>query len=269
MTGTFFGLASELGLSNASFSMLPLVVLLSIRVGVMLAAMPAPLGSLAPVRVRAGLGFLIAISLALPHPAMAAELPTAPAALLALAVPELFVGLVIGTTARVTLAAAEVAGTAIGFSSGLAFANSLDPTFGESSPPTARALSAFAVVLFFSLHGHHAALAALDQSLTLAPPGHAFAVAAQDGVLNVGASLMARGLRIASPVVATMFIVQLGMALVSRAAPRVQLFSLTFAVAVSAGLLTLLVAIPSLAPAIAADIHRLPADLTEALGGTP
>jgi len=258
-----------LGFSDSSFSVLPLVVLLSIRVGAMLAALPAPLGSVAPVRVRVALGLLIAITLALPHVSLAATLPTDPAAMVALAFPELFVGLIIGVTVRVTLAAAEVAGTAIGFSSGLAFANSLDPTFGESSAPTSRALGAFAVVLLFVLHGHHSALLALSESLDLAPPGHAFAIAAQEGVVNIGASLMARGLRIASPVVATMFIVQLGMALVSRAAPRVQLFSLTFAVAVSAGLLTLLVAIPSLAPSIAADIHRLPADLAAALGDAP
>jgi len=258
---------SHFGFSDAAFSFLPLVILLSIRVGVMLAAMPAPFGSVAPARVRVALGLLIAVALSLPHVAMAQDLPLEPLALMRLAVPEMFVGMVIGTTVRATLAAAQVAGTAIGFSSGLAFANSVDPTFGESAPPTSRAISSFAVVLFFSLGGHHAALEALTESVALAPPGDAFAAANHEGVLNIGASMMGQGLRIASPVVATMFIVQLGMALVSRAAPRVQIFSLTFAVAVSAGLLTLFVAIPSVAPAIAVSIQRLPADLAAALGG--
>ncbi|NOY91173.1 MAG: flagellar biosynthetic protein FliR [Deltaproteobacteria bacterium] len=260
------GLASGFGFSDAAFAFIPLVVLLSLRVGVMLAAMPAPFGSLAPVRVRVALGLLIAVALSLPHAAMANALPIEPLALMRLAIPEMLVGLIIGTTVRVTLAGAQIAGTAIGFSSGLAFANSVDPTFGESVPPTSRALSSFAVVLFFTLGGHHAALEALTQSITIAPPGNAFVAVAHEGVLNIGSQMMTQGLRIASPVVATMFIVQLGMALVSRAAPRVQIFSLTFAVAVSAGLLTLLVAMPSIAPAIAADIHRLPEDLSAALG---
>lgn len=259
--------ALSFGFSDAAFAFVPLVVLLSIRVGVMLAAMPAPFGSVAPVRIRVALGLLIAVALSLPQAALAHELPLEPLALLRLAIPEAFVGMLLGTTVRVTLAGAQIAGTAIGFSSGLAFANSLDPTFGESAPPTSRALSSFAVVLFFTLGGHHAAMEALSQSMELAPVGDAFANVSEHGVLSIGANMMAQGLRIASPVVATMFIVQLGMALVSRAAPRVQLFSLTFAVAVSAGLLTLLVAIPSVAPAIAGDIQRLPADLAAAFGG--
>ena len=85
-------------------------------------------------------------------------------------------------------------------------------------------------------------------------------------MLAPGTDLVAQGLRIAAPVVATMFLVQLGLALVSRAAPKVHLFALSFAVAVSAGILTLFLASPSLAPAIGEAIQRLPQSLEMALG---
>ncbi|MEM9070798.1 MAG: flagellar biosynthetic protein FliR, partial [Myxococcota bacterium] len=188
-------------------AMLPLWVLLSLRVGVALAAMPAPFGDVAPVRSRVVLGLLVSVALTFPHPELANELVLDPYWLAKAALGEVLVGSVIGLTVRVTIAAVEAAGAFAGFSAGLAFAQSVDPTFGESNTPPARALSALAVLLFFSLQGHHAALAALRQTLLYAPPGSAFAAISADGIVRLGANIVAQGLRIAAPVVATMFLV--------------------------------------------------------------
>jgi len=244
----------------------PLVMLVSLRIGVAFAAMPSPFGSGAPVQSRAVLGFLLGVALCLPRPELAQNMSIDPYWLAYASLGEVLVGSVIGLTVRVTIAAVEAAGAFVGFSAGLAFAQSVDPTFGESNSPPARLLGSFAVLLFFVLQGHHAVLAALARSLDFAPPGRALAAVDHEGVLRIGAEMVAQGLRIAAPVVGTMFLVQLGLALVSRAAPKVHLFSLSFAVAVSAGVLTLFAAAPALAPAIAQEIHDLPAALSAALG---
>ena len=52
----------------------------------------------------------------------------------------------------------------------------------------------------------------------------------------------------------TMLIVQLGVAITSRAAPRLQVFSISFAIAASVGLLTLVVAMPAITEAITACV---------------
>ncbi|MEM6955780.1 MAG: flagellar biosynthetic protein FliR [Myxococcota bacterium] len=237
---------------------LPGVVLLSLRVGAVFAAMPAPFGAVAPVRVRAALTFVVALTIAWPTLGVAAtELDTATGIFRA-GVGEVFIGGVIGVTVRVILASILVAGSAIGFSSGLAFAQSVDPALGENMSPISRALSSLGIAFFLILEGHHVLLDALTASARVAPVGDAFAAISHAGVVAVSGDMVAHGLRIASPVVATMFIVQLGLALTSRAAPRVQIFQLTFAVAVSSGLLLLFVASPSLAPSMAAEIRRLP-----------
>jgi flagellar biosynthetic protein FliR len=155
----------------------------------------------------------------------------------------------------------------IGFSTGLAFAQSVDPTYGEVATPPQQALGALAIAIFFAIQGHHAALGALAESLRMLPPGDLSTRVPFESVSNVGIRLVAHGLRIAAPVVATMFLVQLGTAFASRAAPRVHVFSLTFAIAVCTGMLALFVATPSLAPALAAEIQQLPTLLREALGG--
>ena len=246
---------------------LPIVFLLSVRVGTTFALMPAPFGALAPMQIRAVLGFAVAVALVLPRPELLELVPADPLAIGIAAIGEAMVGGVIGLTVRVTLAATEIAGTMAGFSMGLGFATSVDPTFGESSLPTTRALSALAVVIFFSLQGHHIVLTALMTSVDFAPPGDTMGVISQEGVLNIGSDMLAQGLRIAAPVVATMFIVQLGTGLVSRSAPRVHIFAMTFAIAITAGLLTMLVSAPSLASAIAVDFNQLPERLLTALGG--
>jgi flagellar biosynthesis protein FliR len=62
--------------------------------------------------------------------------------------------------------------------------------------------------------------------------------------------------------------VQLALGLVARAAPRLQVFGLSFAVAVGVGLLTLHAAMPTAVAAIAADVRALP-DAVEGILARP
>ncbi len=245
----------------------PFVALVSLRVALVMALMPAPFGDLAPMRIRAVLSFLLALVLCLPHMSRAPLLEIAPGPLLVAAVTELFVGAVIGLTVRVTLAAAEVAGTVAGNAMGLGFAGSIDPVFGQESLPTTTLMNSLGVLIFFAMRGHHAVFEALFASLTLVPAGEALRAIRTTELTTLGANVVAQGLRIASPVVATMFIVQLGTALVARAAPRVQIFALSFGVTVSVGALVLVSSAPQVASSISASVAGLMPMLTRVLRG--
>lgn len=247
--------------------LLPFVALVSLRVALVFALMPAPFGDLAPMRIRAVLSFLLALVLCLPHLSRAPLLVIAPGPLLVAAVTELFVGAVIGLTVRVTLAAAEIAGTVAGNAMGLGFAGSIDPLFGQDSLPTTTLMNSLGVLIFFALRGHHAVFEALFASLTLLPAGEALDAIHAHELTMLGTNVVAQGLRIASPVVATMFIVQLGTALVARAAPRVQIFALSFGVTVSVGALVLVSSAPQVASSISASVSGLLPSLTRVLRG--
>lgn len=241
--------------------------LLSTRVGVAMASMPAPFGSLAPTRVRAAMSFLLAMSLTLARGSNWGELPVGGMALVGAAFGEAMVGGVIGLTVRVTLAAAEVAGTVASFAMGLGFANSVDPNYGETSAPPTQLLAFLSTWIFLSFNGHHAVVAALSSSIDVAPLGNVGSAVVHDGVFSIGSRMLARGLQIASPVLGTMIVIQIGLALASRAAPKVHLMYLSFAVSIGAGVLTLFVSAPSLAIAIASEVRQLPTFLAQALGG--
>lgn len=244
---------------------LPLWFLISVRFGVALGTMPAPLGTGAPAQVRVIIGLVLALAVALPHAHLAPALPEDPWWLGAATFGEVLVGIMIGLTVRCVLASMTVAGSFMAFSTGLAFAQSVDPTMGENSTPVARGLALLGVALFFAFQGHHALIGALAGSVQVAPPGDVYALVAQDGIVHIGSSMIREGLQIAAPVVATMFVVQIGMALAARAAPRVQIFQMTFAIAVTAGLIALFVSMPSVVPTMLRQLRGLPSTLADLL----
>ncbi len=247
--------------------LLPFLALVSLRVAVVLALLPAPFGELAPARIRAALSFVVALALTLPTLGDAHALSLEPTSLLINGLSELAVGTVIGLTARVTLAVAEAAGTLAGNAMGLGFANHIDPLFGGEAVPTSTLMGSLAALIFFVLRGHHVVFEALSASLSVMPCGRGFPHFAPSALVSIGARIVAQGLRIASPVVATMFVVQLGTALVARAAPRVQIFSLSFGVSVSIGAVVLLIAAPHVAQGLSNVIASLPDTLAQLLSG--
>jgi len=245
---------------------LPLFVLASLRIAIVMAGMPAPFGGVAPVRIRTAVSVMLSLALCASLLPNMPKIPMDPVSLGKAAACELFLGAVMGLTVRVTLAAAEIAGTMAGQAMGLGFATSVDPTFGEGILPTAYLLGSLGTLIFFILNGHHVVIAALADSLRYVPIGQAVPVAARAGALSLGSDLVARGLQIAAPVVATMFIVQLGTAFVARTAQKVHLFAFSFSIAVGAGMLVLWVSAPTICTAIAVQVSRLP-DAFLALGG--
>lgn len=257
-------LAPEIG---ALALALPVILCVSIRIGVALATLPAPLGSVAPMPVRAALGLVVAALLVGARPELVGTVRLEPWTLGFAAIEEAFIGLALGLVARLVVAAGETAGELAGSSMGLGFANVVDPTSGEETMVTARLLGLVATLVFFAMGGHHVLLLGLARSIEVAPPGHALAAMTGEGVLSAGAGLFGAGLRIASPVVGTLLIAQLALGLVARAAPRLQVFALSFATAATAGAITLRAAMPSAIEALSSEVRGLDGALSAVLGG--
>ncbi|MEY4578608.1 MAG: flagellar biosynthetic protein FliR [Pseudomonadota bacterium] len=244
---------------------IPAIILASLRVALTFLGLPAPFGGLAPMPIRTALSIVIALVLVIPIGESLPIIPLELAPLVEAAVAELFVGSLIGLTVRVTMAAAEAAGTFAGQAMGLGFAGSVDPTYGETVLPTAYLLDSLGALIFFSTGCHHMLLSALAASFRAAPIGAALSSAWRGSAVLLGTHLVADGLQIASPVIASMFIVQIGVAFVSRVAPRVHLFAFAFSISIGAGLVVLWVAAPAVCTALTRQVQHLP-DALAALG---
>jgi flagellar biosynthesis protein FliR len=264
-TQATFALSSiELVLQEVVLRM-PLFILASLRVALTFAGMPAPFSGVAPMQIRTALSVLVTMAVLIPQLPTLPQLPLDLVVLGKAAFFELFIGMLLGLTVRVTLAAAEIAGTMLGQTMGLGFAGSVDPSYGESLLPTAFLLEAMAALVFFSLGCHHVLLSGLAASFQAAPIGAPITAAWRGSALTIGADLVARGVQIASPIIASMFIVQVGTAFVSRIAPRVHLFAFTFSISVGAGMLLLWAAAPAVCTAVVRQVQHLP-DALAALG---
>lgn len=151
---------------------------------------------------------------------------------LAYALPfELGFGILIGAAARFVLAGAEAGGQIMGIQMGLGFAGAFDPIARESSLPTRRMAFALAALAFTSVGGFDEAVRAL------ALPVNAWELSLQpvDAIMEVSNQVMVAAVRLAAPLLLAGFIANLTMALVSKAAPSLNVFSVMLALFLAVG----------------------------------
>ena len=84
---------------------------------------------------------------------------------------EIMIGAVLGLTARLTIAALQIAGSVIAQQLGLGFVTAVDPTQGQQNVIVGNFLTVLGVTLIFATDLHHLVIAALNESYTLFQPG--------------------------------------------------------------------------------------------------
>ena len=144
---------------------------------------------------------------------------------------ELGVGLLTGLTARFVLVRAQVAGQLIGLSLGLGFAAEYDARAGESAGTVATLLSTLAGLAFLAGGG----LEAIARSAASTPATTAQLAMLGPTLLAHGTSAMTHGLSLAAPIVLATLVANLGLAVLGRAAPSINVFSVSLAAVLLVG----------------------------------
>lgn len=224
-----------------------------VRLGVILVrpsalVLSAPLfgGTHVQPLVKVGLSVLLALIIA---PVI--RPPDVDVGLTLLIARELVIGVSIGLAVRIVVSAAELAGYLAGFQAGFAIAAVIDPQQGVRNNMIAVLYGGLAMFVFFIVDGHHAVLVALVESYEAMPIGGGGPV---DQSL-VGSVASALGLiflvavQMAAPIIFALLIVELGLGLIARVAPAMNLMVLGFPIRVLAGLVALALAI-SVAPTL-------------------
>ena len=152
-------------------------------------------------------------------------LPATPLELLMLILGELVVGLLIGAAARLMMSALHVAGTVIAFQSSLGFALFVDPTQGTQGALIAAFLSLLGLVLIFATGLHMMMIRALADSYVLFTPGQLPPVGnfAALAVRYVSSSFRI-GIQIAAPFIVFGIIFYIGLGVLARLLPQIQVF---------------------------------------------
>jgi flagellar biosynthesis protein FliR len=158
---------------------------------------------------------------------------------------EMILGGMLGFAMGLFLLPAHVAAEFLTQEGGLSFANVLTGS-GEGSASSLTVLfEMLASVLFLGLDLHHGFLLVLQETFRLMPIGQVFLLPDWDMVTIVG-SAQEEGVLLAAPVALCLFITTVVLALMTRAAPQLNLYSVGFPLRVFVFLGGILVILPQL-----------------------
>lgn len=180
---------------------------------------------------------------------------------------EVGVGLVIGVAFRLLFFAGEVLGQTISQAVGLSSPSVLNPTIENEDAILARVVTLVAMLLVLAVGAHRIALAYLLESFRVLPVGSE--IGSTDVALrlvDLGIASFAEGVRIGLPIVGVTLVVHFALAMIARAAPALQIFSVGLSVLLATGFATLFVSFGELGATLIAYDSSLSARLDELLG---
>ena len=195
------------------------------RMGTLLAIMPGFGANYIPMRARLIFAVMVTFVVA---PILTPGLPVAPAApsaLVLLMAGEVFVGGFFGLLGRIVMSSLQVAGTLIAYFSSMANAFINDPIAEQQSSAIAGLLGTMGLLLIFVTDLHHLILAAAIDSYSLFEPGRPlpFGDFSEMAVRRLSESF-ALGLQFASPLILTALTYYIGIGLLGRLMPTLQVF---------------------------------------------
>lgn len=167
----------------------------------------------------------------------------------AIVVKEALIGVVLGFLVALLFWAAEAIGFFIDNQRGATMSSSMNPLTGVSTSPLGILLSQGVTVLFFVSGGFLLLMGGLYETYALWPVGSfwpAFRLEQALSFLGQLDHMMYLAIVMSAPVILAMFLSELGLAMISRFAPQLQVFFLAMPIKSAVAMLVLAVYVPFL-----------------------
>jgi flagellar biosynthesis protein FliR len=236
-------------------------LLVFVRAGAFLSILPIFTMLNVPVQLRVALAALVAVL-------VAPTLPVFPLSNLALIdwvgliAREILCGLVIGFVTRMIFFASDFAGQLISNEMGLNLASMFDPVNARPTQAPGMVMFLLTCVMMMSLDMHHWLLTGFQYTYALVPIGQAsLREALFTNILDHTSRVFVVGLQIAGPLIAASFLALLLLGFLGRLVPQMNIFSESFAVRITCGLLVFAFTLQISAQHILNGLRRLPQDM--------
>ncbi|MDR2075841.1 MAG: flagellar biosynthetic protein FliR [Desulfovibrio sp.] len=222
------------------FSFSPLVLfsflLTLMRVSLVVFLLPFYGGDTLPAMVKVFICLVLTMAL-WPHLSFPGEiLPAHPGGIALILLGELILGLMLGLCVAFIFAGIQTGGEIMGFQMGFTMVTLADPFSGAQVSISSHLLYMVALMIFLTLDGHLVLLRGLADSFALVPPGGLRVGGNLTGsVLELSAAMFSVAVQIAGPILAALFLVELALALMGRAAPQMNLLTLGFPLKIAVG----------------------------------
>jgi flagellar biosynthesis protein FliR len=211
------------------------------RIGTMVMLMPGFGETNIPTRIKLSIALGLTLIILPLHRAAYQVDMTSINPLIVLLLHEIVIGIVLGATARVTLAALQTAGSVIAQQLGLGFVTAVDPTQGQQGLLVGNFLTLLGLTLLFATDSHHLVIAALNESYKVFSPGEllpsgdiaALATRAFSAAFKIGMQLSA-------PFLVFGLVFNIGLGVLARLMPQMQVYFVGVPLSIFAGFLILI-----------------------------
>ena len=162
-----------------------------------------------------------------------------------LAFRELLVGAIIGLVFMLLFMGVQGAGSIVGYQMGMYIASALDPMTQGQTSLVGTFWTLLATLVFLTINGHHLVITALVDSYRVMPPGQVLMNGSVgELIIKYTAYVFVIALKIASPIIVTLFLVDVSMGTVAKMMPTMNVFFVGFPVKIFAGLLVMALSMP-------------------------
>ena len=171
--------------------------------------------------------------------------PSTVAMYFAMILEELFIGWLIGFVAFVAFTAINLAGKVMDMQVGFAIVNVMDPTSGQQIPLIGSFLYNLGIMLFLITNGHHMIIAALAESFRVIPLlGMQWSETFVNLIVDITAAVFTTGMKIAMPVTFAILLTNVGLGILARTMPQMNIFVVGIPMHIIIGLFMLSVIVP-------------------------
>lgn len=221
-------------------------LLLLIRTSAMLVA--APLLGHRGIPAWTKVGFAVFFALVL-VPLNNDQLPAAPqqtSQLVDGVIRETLFGLGLGLGMNLVFLGAQMASRIVGVPMGFGLGSVIDPVSGAEFGTFDQFYAILLTLVFFTINGHHLVIQALAETVKAVPPGTFDPFGLQVSALApIMGGLTVTAVRIAMPVMAALFLTDLGMGFVARTVPQMNVLIVGLPIKVVVGVVVLGAALPA------------------------
>jgi flagellar biosynthetic protein FliR len=239
-------------------------ILIFLRIGAIVIMIPVFGDRAVPARVKAGLSLVIALIL---YPLIRFPLPDGYLddmfRMAAGMFGEILVGVLIGFAARCIFAAIQAAGEMAGIQIGFSMANVVDPLGSAQISVISEFLYLMGMLVFLTVDAHHIFLAALAETYRSVPPfGFVFSGELMQVLTGMTTKLFLTAVKLSAPVISVVLLINIGLAVIARTVPQINVFIIGFPIQVAAGLFFLGLTAPIFGKMVAQLFLRLQTELT-------
>jgi len=214
------------------------------RIGTMVMLLPG-LGELTvPTRVRLTLALVLtAVIMPLHRSAYQVDLH-AFLPVVQLLFQELLIGAVLGLLSRLTLSALQVAGMVVAQQMGLGFVTAVDPTQGQQGMLVGNFLAVLGITMIFATDLHHLVIAALNDSYVIFRPGEIPLLGdVANALTTTVAGAFRIGVQIAAPFLVFGLLFNMGLGILAKLMPQMQVFFVGMPLTILIGFLILIMVV--------------------------